>query len=38
MRDNAKGSCGLIDVEILEDRNAIKKEGQRILEYKDLKI
>ena len=36
IRDNEKGTCMLIDVAISGDRNVIKKEAQRILNYKDL--
>jgi len=38
IRDNEKGTCMLIDVAILGDRNVIKKEAEKILKYKDLKI
>ena len=38
IRDNEKGTCMLIDVAISGDRNVIKKEAQKILKYKDLKI
>jgi len=38
IRDNEKGICMLIDVAISGDRNVIKKEAQKILEYKDLTI
>jgi len=38
MRDNEKGTCMLIDVAISGDRNVIKKEAEKILKYKDLKI
>ena len=31
IRDNEKGTCMLIDVAILEDRNVIKKEAEKIL-------
>ena len=34
--DNKKGTCMLIDVAILEDRNVIKKEAEKILKYKNL--
>jgi hypothetical protein len=37
-RDNEKGTCMLIDVEISGDRNVIKKEAEKILKYKDLTI
>jgi hypothetical protein len=30
IRDNEKGTCMLIDVEISGDRNAIKKEAKEI--------
>jgi hypothetical protein len=33
--ENKKGTCELIDV-ISLDRNVIKKEGEKILKYKDL--
>jgi len=36
IRDNGKGTCMLIDVVILVDRNVIKKEAEKILKYKDL--
>jgi hypothetical protein len=36
--DNEKRTCMLIDVVIPGDRNVIKKEAQKILKYKDLKI
>jgi hypothetical protein len=36
IRDNGKGTCMLIDVAILGDRNVIKKEAKKILKYKDL--
>jgi len=36
IRDNKKGTCMLIDVAILGDRNVIKKEADKILKYKDL--
>ena len=35
IRDNEKGTCMLIDVAILGDRNVIKKETEKILKYKD---
>jgi len=38
MRDNEKGTCMLIDVAISGNRNAIKKEAENILKYKDLTI
>jgi len=31
IRDNAKGTCMLIDVAISGDRNVIKKEAEKIL-------
>jgi hypothetical protein len=34
--DNVKGACMLIDVAIAGVRNVIKKEVEKILEYKDL--
>ena len=36
IRDNEKGTCMLIDVAILWDRNVMKKEDENILKYKDL--
>ena len=36
--DNEKGTCMLIDVAISGDRNVIKKEAEKILKYKDLRI
>jgi hypothetical protein len=36
--DNEKRTCMLIDVAIPGDRNVIKKEAEKILKYKDLKI
>jgi len=36
--DNEKGTCTLIDVALSGDRNVIKKEAEKILKYKDLKI
>ena len=38
IRDNEKGTCMLIDVAISGDRNVIKKEAEKILNYKDLTI
>jgi len=38
IRDNEKGTCMLIDVEISGDRNVIKLEAKKILKYKDLTI
>jgi hypothetical protein len=38
IRSNEKGTCVLIDVAILGDRNVIKKEAEQILKYKDLII
>ena len=38
IRDNEKGTCMLIDVAILGERNAIKKEAEKIIKYKDLTI
>ena len=38
IRDNENGTCMLIDVAILVDRNVIKKEAEKILKYKDLTI
>ena len=37
-RNNEKGTCMLIDVAILGDRNVVKKEAEKILKYKDLTI
>jgi len=36
IRDNKRGTCMLIDVAIAGDTNVIKKEAEKILEYKDL--
>jgi hypothetical protein len=38
IRDNEKGTCMLIDVAISGDRNVIKKEAEKILDYKYLTI
>jgi len=38
IRDNEKGTCVLIDVAISGERNVIKKETEKILNYKDLTI
>ena len=38
IRDNEKGTSMLIDVAVSGDRNAIKREGEKILKYKDLTI
>ena len=38
IRDNEKGTCMLIDVAISGDRNLIKKEAEKILQYEDLTI
>jgi len=38
IRDNEKGTCMLIDVAVSGDRNVIKKEAEKILNYKDLTI
>ena len=38
IRDNEKGTCMLIEVAILGDRNVIKREAEKILKYKDLTI
>jgi hypothetical protein len=38
IRDKEKGTCMLIDVAILGDKNVIKKEAEKILKYKDLTI
>jgi len=36
--DNKQGTCTLTDVSISGDRNAIKKDTEKILKYKDLTI
>jgi hypothetical protein len=36
--NNEKGTCMLLDIAILGDRNLIKKEAEKILKYKDLII
>ena len=36
IRNNKQGTCTLIDVTIPGNRNVIKKEGEKILKYKDL--
>jgi len=38
IRDNENGTCMLIEVAILGDRNVIRKEDEKILKYKDLTI
>ena len=38
MRDNKQGTCMSIDGEIPADRNVFKKETEKILKSKDLKI
>jgi hypothetical protein len=38
IHDNEKGTCMLIYVAILGDRNVIKKEAEKILKYKVLTI
>ena len=38
IRDNEKGTGMLVEVTISGDRNVIKKEAEKILEYKDLTI
>jgi hypothetical protein len=38
IRDNEKGTCMLIDVATSGDRNVIKKEAEKILNYKYLTI
>jgi len=35
IRDNEKGTCMLIDVAISGDRNVVKKEAEKILQYKE---
>jgi len=36
IRDNEKGACMLIDVAISGDRNVIKKEAKKIINYETL--
>jgi hypothetical protein len=36
--DNEQGTCVLIDVAILGDKNVVKKEAEKILKYFDLTI
>ena len=36
--DNKQGTCMLIDVAICGDRSVIKREAEKILKYKDLRI
>jgi hypothetical protein len=38
IHNDKQGTCTLIDVTIPEYRNVIKKEAEKILEYKDLII
>jgi hypothetical protein len=38
IRDYEKGTCMLLDVAIPGDRNVIKKEAEKILKYKDLRV
>jgi hypothetical protein len=38
IRDNEKGTRMLLDVAISGDRNVIKKEAEKILKYKNLRI
>jgi hypothetical protein len=38
IRDSEEGTCMLIDVAILGDRNVIKKEAEKILKYENLII
>jgi hypothetical protein len=38
IRDNEKGTCMLIDIAISGDRNVVKKEAEKILEYKNRTI
>jgi hypothetical protein len=38
MRDNEKGTFVLIDVAISGDRNVIKKEAEKILKYRDIRV
>ena len=37
IRDNERGTCMLIDVAVLDDRN-VMEESENILNYKDLTI
>jgi hypothetical protein len=36
--DNEKGTCVLLDVVITGDRNAFKREAEKILKYKELRV
>jgi hypothetical protein len=36
--DNEKGTCMFLDVVISRDRNAVKKETEKILKYKELTV
>ena len=36
--DNEKETCMLLDVVISRDRNAVKKEADKILKYKEITI
>ena len=36
VRGNEKETCMILDVAIVGDRNVMKKEAQKILQYKDL--
>jgi len=38
IRDNGKGTCLLIDVAILGDRNVMKKVAEKILKCKDIAV
>ena len=38
IRDNEKRTCILIDVAVSADSNVIKKEAEKILNYKDLTV
>jgi hypothetical protein len=34
--ESARATCMLVDVEVLGDRNVIRKEAEKIIKYKDL--
>jgi hypothetical protein len=36
--DNAKGTCVLVDVAVSVDTNVMKKEAEKILQYKHLTV
>ena len=38
IRDTKQGTCMIIDVAVLGDRNDIKEEAEKILKYEDLII